>query len=110
MPLVRVQKNGQVTLPTALRARVGLADGDLLEVKLERGEIILTPRLVVNRTARDEYTPAQRRVIDRELAKGLEDIKRGRFHGPFNTADEAIASIKATLKQRAAVRKTKRSR
>jgi len=29
----------------------------------------------------DEYTPSQRRLIDRGIAKVLEDIKKGRIHG-----------------------------
>ena len=53
----------------------------------------------------DEYTPEQRRVIDAELALGLEDFKAGRFYGPFASADEAVASMKENLKKRAAARK-----
>ena len=41
----------------------------------------------------------QRRLIDREIAKGLKDIKRGRVYGPF-TAGEAARFIKAELKIR----------
>lgn len=33
--------------------------------------------------ADDEYTPAQRPVIDCGIAKGLEDIKKGRIHGHY---------------------------
>jgi hypothetical protein len=32
-------------------------------------------------------------VIDREIAKGLEDVRKGRTHGPFQSADEAIAYL-----------------
>ena len=53
----------------------------------------------------DEYTPAQRRFIDARIAEGLEEFKKGRFYGPFNAADEAIASIKSNLKQRARAKK-----
>ena len=48
--IVKVQRKGQVTIPTRLRARVGLADGDLLEATELRGRIILTPKLVVRET------------------------------------------------------------
>jgi len=114
MPLVKVKSKYQVTLPDAVRRQVRVGVGDLLEAKVDRGKITLTPKLVIDRskfaTADDEYTPAQRSVIDREIAKGLEDFKKGRFYGPFNGAEEAIASIKSTLKQRAAAKKAKRSR
>ena len=57
--------------------------------------------------ADDEYTPAQRRIIDARLAESLEDFKKGRTHGPFNTANEAIAFIRKEVKARAAKRKQK---
>lgn len=51
-------------------------------------------------TPGDEYTPAQRRIIDRGIAKGVEDIKKGRVHGPFENAEEAIAHLKAHVRRR----------
>jgi len=42
MPIVKVKTKGQVTLPTALREQAGLQVGDLLEITLERGKIMLT--------------------------------------------------------------------
>jgi hypothetical protein len=47
--------------------------------------------------------PAQRRIIDARLAESEEDLKRGRTFGPFNTANEMIASMKRELKKRATV-------
>ena len=55
----------------------------------------------------DNYTPEQRRIINAGIAEGMEDFRRGRFYGPFDTADEAISSIQANLKQRAAAKKPK---
>jgi len=48
-----------------------------------------------------EYTPAQRRIIDREIAKGLQEIKEGRMHGPFSSAKDASAYIEQLARQRA---------
>ena len=50
----------------------------------------------------DEYTPEQRRVIDADIAASMEEIKQGRFHGPFNTAAEASRYIERVAKERAA--------
>lgn len=78
--LVKVQHKGQVTIPTRLRTRAGISEGDLVEASFHRGKIILTPKLPVDRsqfpTADDEYTPAQRRAIDARLAESEEDLKR----------------------------------
>jgi len=56
-----------------------------------------------------EYTPAQRRIIDARLAESAEDLKKDRTFGPFNTADDMIASIKRELKKRAAGKQAQRS-
>ena len=57
-------------------------------------------------SADDEYTPAQRRIIDARLAKSDEDIKHHRVHGPFNTAEEMAASIEANIKKLRRAKKT----
>jgi hypothetical protein len=71
--------------------------GDLLEAKVEKGKIVLTPKIVIDRSqfpnADDEYTPAQRRVIDARLAKSEREYKQGRSFGPFNSAEDMIASL-----------------
>jgi AbrB family looped-hinge helix DNA binding protein len=113
-PTAKIQHKGQVTIPTRLRNQAGLSKGDLVEFSLQRGKIVITPKLVIDRSpfpnADDEYTPAQRKIIDARLAEGLADIKAGRTLGPFNSADEMIAHMKAELKKSAVAKKSKRSR
>ena len=94
MSLVKVKPKGEVTLPSALRERAGLNVGDLLEARFEKGKITLTPKS----------------LIDRRIDEGLEDIRRGRTYGPFDTADQMIDSLQRNMKERAKARKTKRSR
>ena len=33
-------------------------------------------------------------VVDRLIAEGLEDVRKGRVRGPFNTVDEMLGSLK----------------
>ena len=103
MSLIKIQKKGQVTIPTMIRSRLGLADGDLVEVRIRATSIVLTPKVVVDRSkfpnADDEYTPAQRRVIDARLAAADEDIKRGRLYGPFDTHEQFLASLHKEAKK-----------
>jgi hypothetical protein len=47
--------------------------------------------------AGDEYTLAQRRVVDARLAEGLADIRAGRKYGPFDTVDAMIDHMKVRL-------------
>ena len=91
--LVKLQRKGQVTIPVRLRAQVGLADGDLVEATVERGKIVLTPKLVLDRSSGREYTAAQRRAIDARLSKSLEEAKKGKTYGPFNSAEAITAFL-----------------
>ena len=109
--LVKVQHKGQVTIPTHLRNKAGIAAGDTVEASFQQGRIVLTPKLVIDRSkfpnARDEYTPEQRKIIDARLAESEEDLKKGRGFGPFDTAEEMIVHMKAQLKKGAAAKKPK---
>lgn len=97
-----------LVVPPSLQRRAGFKAGDLLEIKASGGIITILPKAA---SAEDEYTPEQRRFVDARLAKGDEDIKRGRLYGPFDSADEMAASIEANIKKmRAAKRKAKRAR
>ena len=82
MPLVKVREKYRVTLPPSVRKRVGVAVGDLLEAKVQGKKITLTPQ----------------RIIEREIALGLEDFKRGRFIGPFRTAKAAVRALRRAAK------------
>ena len=98
-----VKKENPIVVPDALRRRAGIVPGDRLEMKAIGGVITIVAK---PQREPDEYTLKQRRVIDARLAKSLEDVKEGRTYGPFDTADEMIASIEVELKKR---RATKRS-
>ncbi len=99
MPLVKIQRKGQMTLPTGVRSAVGLADGGLADGRVSGRRIIITPTLAIDSsrfpTADEDYTPAQRRIVDAQLAEGLADIRKGRVSAKFNTVDEMLASLKA---------------
>jgi hypothetical protein len=47
----------------------------------------------------DEYTPAQRRVVDARLKRAAEDVKKGRTAGPFDSAAEMVDSLKRDVKK-----------
>jgi hypothetical protein len=87
-----------------LRAQAGLSKGDLVELAFEQGRIVIKPKVVIDKSqfpnADDEYTPAQRKVIDARLALGMADVRAGRTFGPFNSAAEMIADMKARLKKK----------
>ena len=77
MALVKVKEKYQVTLPTAVRRKVGLGVGDLLEADVKGNVITLTPKS----------------IIDREIAMGLDDIKKGRVSPVFTSAKSLIRHL-----------------
>ena len=110
--LIKIHRKGQMTLPSRFRTALGVADGSVVELTLKRGKAILTPKLIIDRshfpTADGEYTPAQRRAIDRGIAQSEKEYQKGRGFGPFDTHAEFIASLhKETKKLKA--KKTNRS-
>jgi AbrB family looped-hinge helix DNA binding protein len=48
--IVKVQHKGQVTIPTRLRTQAGIVEGDFVEATFHRGKIVLTPKLVIDRS------------------------------------------------------------
>jgi bifunctional DNA-binding transcriptional regulator/antitoxin component of YhaV-PrlF toxin-antitoxin module len=102
---VTVKSRTPLVVPQAVRRQAGFKSGDELEFKVSGGVITIFPKVPA---ADDEYSPLQRRAIDRSIAKGLEDIRKGRTHGPFTTADAAIAHLQSLSRSRkkAAVRKS----
>src|SRR5438552_3476655 len=81
--LVKIHRKGQMTLPSRLRAAIGVAEGDLVEATLQRGKIVITTKLVIDRTqfpnADKAYTQAQRRAIDRGIAQREKEWKKFRL-------------------------------
>ena len=90
MPIVTVKNKYQVVIPQRVREQIGVAVGDILEAKVERGRITLTPKS----------------LVDRAIAEGLEDVRKGRVRGPFHTVDEMIGSLKG--RKRPTIRKSPR--
>ena len=77
MPLVSVKNKFQVVIPQSVREQIGLNVGDLLEAGVERGKITFTPKS----------------VVDRGIAEGLDDIAKGRVHGPYRSVPEALKAF-----------------
>ncbi len=88
MSLVKVKGKYQVTLPASVRQKAGVAVGDLLEAKVEGKKITLMPKVVVDRD-----------FIEKRLAEGLEDLKKGRVYGPFTSAKELVRSLHREAKK-----------
>jgi AbrB family looped-hinge helix DNA binding protein len=61
---VTVKNKRPLVVPDAIRRKAGLRTGDKIEFKVSGGVINIVPKLP---SAHDEYTPAERRLIDAQL-------------------------------------------
>ena len=104
---VTVKTSEPLSVEPRLWRRAGFRGGDQVDVVVSGGVVHIIPKLP---SSDAEYTPEQRQAIDASLMASEDDLKAGRVIGPFESADQAIASMKAELKIRAATKKPKRAR
>src|SRR5947207_12214174 len=91
---VTVKNNATaLVVPSSIRRRAGIKPGDELEFKVSGGIINIIPKLP---SADHEYTAAQRRIIDAQLA----EARKGFYHGPFETADAAVTFLRREIRKR----------
>jgi bifunctional DNA-binding transcriptional regulator/antitoxin component of YhaV-PrlF toxin-antitoxin module len=90
--------------PPAVRRTAGLKSGDELEFNVSGQVITMRPKKM---GADDEYTPAQRRSIDRGIEQSEKEYAAGKSYGPFDTAADAIAAIDTNLRRRATAKTSK---
>ena|SRR5579862_2760205 len=93
MTVIVKNNTTDLVVPSSIRRRAGIKAGDQLEFKVSGGIINIIPKLP---SADDEYTPAQRRVIDAQLAKAA----KGPYYGPFETADAAVKFLNQEIRKR----------
>ena len=93
MAAVKLGVSRQVVIPKKIHDQLGLTPGDYLEVELKQGRVVMTPKTLVEK-------PFTKADLEKRLAKGLEDLRAGRSHGPFNSAKEAIGFLHTEVKKR----------
>ena len=88
MPMSKVTRHGQITLPASVRKRLGIEEGDLVEIEVEDEKAVLTPKKLVDKNQAYFWT---RRWQEGER-EADEDIKAGRVK-TFNSVDELIKDL-----------------
>ena len=88
LPTTKVTRHGQITLPASVRERLGIEEGDLVEIDVEDERAVLIPKKLVDKSQAYFWT--------RKWQKGEraadEDIKAGRVK-TFGSVDELIKEL-----------------
>jgi antitoxin MazE len=92
--LIKVTRNGQVTLPANARRRLRVEEGDYMEVRVTEDSIILTPKTLIDKSQAYFWT-AEWQTAEREASA---DIAEGRVQ-EFGTVDELVAGLMAARRQ-----------
>lgn len=86
-PYVKVLRNGQITLPKEYRRILGINEGHILEVILEKSKVILKPKILVDKTSTLSKNGIKR------ILEALEEVKRGKVSKSYNNVDELMKDL-----------------
>jgi AbrB family looped-hinge helix DNA binding protein len=93
--LVRIQEKGQVTIPTAIRKKLGLKRGDLVAVMETPDGVFITPQQVVATKALDsigDILKAQGVSLDELIASGR-DIRTDLLEETYGLTDSPTKNL-----------------
>ena len=88
MSLTRVRPKGQITIPEEVRRALRLEEGDLVEVAIEDGSIVLRPKRLIEASQAWFWTDAWQ-AGEREASA---DIDAGRVTR-YQSDDELLRSL-----------------
>ncbi len=84
----KVTRHGQVTLPASVRKKLGIQEGDLVEVVVDDDKAVLLPKKIIDATQAYFWTKEWQEA-EREAS---EDIKVGRIK-TFDNVEELIKDL-----------------
>lgn len=103
MPLIKVIRHGQVTLPAKFRKALNVKEGDYLEADLKRDQIVLKPKVILDRA---EAINRLNRLLDEVHAQN-EDIPEEEVERDVLEAIQAIRQQEYARKPKHAQRRNK---
>jgi AbrB family looped-hinge helix DNA binding protein len=86
--LSKVTRNGQITLPATIRRKLGIEEGDVVEMSIEDEKVVLAPKKLVDKSQAYFWT---KKWQDAEK-QAEEDIESGRVKS-FGSVDELVDNL-----------------
>ena len=84
----KVTRHGQVTLPASVRKRLGISEGDLVEVVVQDDKAVLLPKKMID-SSQAYFWTKEWQEVEKEAS---EDIKAGRVK-TFDTVQELLSDL-----------------
>lgn len=84
----RVTRNGQITLPKSVREKLGVYEGDIVEIEIKGENVVLVPQKMIDKSQAYFWS---KNWQDDEL-QAESDIKKGRIK-IFTSAKELIKEL-----------------
>jgi AbrB family looped-hinge helix DNA binding protein len=88
MPLVRVLRNGQITMPKGFRKVLGIKEGNVLEVTLDKAGVLLKPKVLLNKQS------VLSKKGQKKVKEALDHYKKGET-ASFTNAEDLIKDLRS---------------
>lgn len=85
MPIVKVTRNFQVTIPLEVRERLGIEKGDILEAVVQEKAVLFKPKVLFDRES-----------VEANIAEGLKKTRTGKTVEPVESMEEYDKHVKRT--------------
>ncbi|MDO8655405.1 MAG: AbrB/MazE/SpoVT family DNA-binding domain-containing protein [bacterium] len=88
MSYTKVTRHGQITLPSPIRRKLGIEEGDIIEITIEDDRAVLAPKKLVDKSQAYFWTKEWQEA-EKEADR---DIKEGRTK-TFASTEELIEEL-----------------
>ena len=90
MPVIRVIRNGQITLPKEFRDALGVKEGDILEAEMKENQMVLKPKILIDKIPESEFELSEQGK--KKVKEAFENIKRGTVK-KFDNVEDLIKDL-----------------
>jgi len=101
MPLVKVVRNGQVTIPKEIREKLGIKEGDFLEVEPTGQGVFLKPKVMVDKGDALKVFSRAFEKLQASASDKVKDMDEGELTAIIEEAIRAARRPKRTKRAKA---------
>ncbi len=100
MSIVTVKNKYQVVIPRRVREKLGIARGDFLEAKAQRGKVVYTPKAILDRDAATGVTGKRAGLLRALRAVQADARKKGLDKLTMGDIDAMIAEVRGSRRRK----------